>query len=398
MYDIAVIGAGASGLAAAINAKRTNSKLNIILLEALPRVGKKILATGNGRCNLTNLNASVSDYNDKFVSDVLNTFPPQKVIDFFRSIGLVCTSDSEGRAYPSSNTAASVLDCLRFEAEKFGVEVICDFHADEIINKKNYFLINNSVSAKKIILATGGKSSPAQGSDGSGYTLLKKLGHTVTPLYPALVQLTVGENVKSLKGVRVKANVTLISDKNVIDSSKGEVLFTDYGLSGISVMDISRSVKNKKCICRLDILPCMNTDEIKAFLDERRKQNPELSAENALSGILPKKAGQYVLKVCGIHSDKPLKAVNEFNIKSVAQAIKSLDFTVTGSNGFKNAQITAGGVELSEFDSRTLESKKINNLFCTGELLNIDSICGGYNLQWAWASGLTAGFYSASNS
>ena len=395
MYDIAIIGAGASGLAAAISAKRTNSKLNVVLLESLPRVGKKILATGNGRCNLTNLNAASANYNDCFVCDILEKYPPKKVIEFFRSIGLVCTADSEGRVYPASNTATSVLDCLRFEAERLRVEIICDFHADEILKRDNYFLINNSVKTKKIILATGGKSSPAQGSDGSGYTLLKKLGHTVTPLYPVLVQLTVSENVKSLKGVRVKANVTLISENTVVDSSKGEVLFTDYGLSGISIMDISRSVRNKKYLCRLDILPCMNENEIKKFLFERKKQNPELSAENALSGILPKKAGQYILRICGIHSDKPIKTLDKFSISSVSQKIKSLDFTVTGTNGFKNAQITSGGAELSEFDSRTLESKKIKNLFCTGELLNIDSVCGGFNLQWAWASGLTAGQFAA---
>ena len=391
MYDIAIVGAGASGLAAAISAKRTDKAKSVLLIEALPRVGKKILATGNGRCNLTNLNAKAENYNNAFVGDTLSVYPPKKIVEFFDSIGLKCISDSEGRVYPMSNTAASVLDCLRFEAENLGVETLCDTHVDSISKKNNSFLINNKIKAEKVILATGGKASPSQGSDGSGYRLLKLLGHNVTPLYPALVQLTVRENVKSIKGVRVKAKAKLVQNGRKVDMSAGEILFTDYGLSGIAVMDISRSVKNKNGVCVLDILPSLSENEIADFIYNCRKRNNEQSAENAICGLLPRKVGQYVLKLCSIHGDMPLKNLNKENIEFFARKVKHLEFTVTGTNGFNNAQITVGGAELREFNSKTLESKKIKNLFCTGELLDIDSICGGFNLQWAWASGITAG-------
>lgn len=391
MYNIAIIGAGASGLAAAISAKRTDSTKSILLIEALSRVGKKILATGNGRCNLTNLNARSENYNSPFVNDILSFYSPKRVIQFFESTGLKCVSDSDGRVYPMSNTAASVLDCLRFEAENLGVDIICDTHVESIVIKNNNFLINNRFKAEKVILATGGKASPSQGSDGSGYKLLEILGHRITPLFPALVQLTVKENVKSIKGIRVKAKVKLVQNRRMVDSATGEILFTDYGLSGIAVMDISRSVKNKNGVCILDILPSLSEAEIIDFVYKCRKRNPEQSAENALGGLLPKKIGQYVLKLCSIHGDTYLRKLTKDNIEFFAYKVKHLEFNITGTNGYNNAQITVGGAELKEFDSKTLESKKVKNLYCTGELLDVDSICGGFNLQWAWASGLTAG-------
>lgn len=396
MFDIAVIGGGASGLAASIGAKRVDGNLKICIIEVLPRVGKKILATGNGRCNLTNLNATALDYNNPFVACAFESFPPKTVIRFFESMGLKCVADGEGRVYPMSNTAASVLDCLRFEAERLNIEIICDTKADKIEKKGDLFVINNSIKAKKVILATGGKASPSQGSDGSGYPLLKMLGHRVTPLYPALVQLTVSENVKALKGVRVKSKVKLCCKEKTVDSAGGEILFTDYGLSGIAIMDISRSVKNRKCQCVLDILPEMNKEEIRQFICDRKALNPQLSAENMLTGLVPKKAGQFVLKLCGVHGDAPVVSLNDFRINEIAEKMKKLTFTVSGTNGFKNAQLTCGGGELDEFNPCTMESKKVKGLYCTGELLDVDSVCGGFNLQWAWASGLLAG-QSAAN-
>lgn len=392
MYDIAVIGAGASGLAAAIAAKRKKPYLSVALVEALPRAGKKILATGNGRCNLSNLNASAEDYNEpNFVSSVLNEYSPEYIIDFFENIGLKTFADSEGRVYPMSNMASSVLDCLRFEAENLEVELICDTHVDSLIKKGDTFIINGNIKSQKVILAAGGKASSAQGSDGSGYPLLKSLGHKITPVYPALVQLTVKENLKALKGVRVKADASLITDEKETAHSSGEILFTDYGLSGIAVMDISRRLYNNKCQCVLDVLPLMHQCDVFAFLMERKASNKNLSIENVLGGLVPKKVGQYVLKICRIPFDKPAGRISNSEVNKICDTLKCLSFTVTGTRGFNNAQITVGGAELSEFDSLTLESKLVSGLYCTGELLNVDSICGGYNLQWAWASGIAAG-------
>lgn len=395
MYDIAVIGAGASGMAAAISAKRRTPYISVALIEALPRVGKKILATGNGRCNLTNLNAKAEDYNSPFVTDIMKKYSPESVTAFFESLGLKTFSDSEGRVYPMSNMAASVLDCLRFELEKLEIDVICDTHADSLVKKGDIFIINGSIKARKVIVSTGGKASPAQGSDGSGYALLKSLGHRITPVYSGLVQLTVKENLKALKGIRVKSDVSLFCGEKNEAKASGEILFTDYGLSGIAIMDVSRRVYNKKCECVLDTLPMMHECDIQAFFMERKMSNSALEIENVLGGLVPKKLGQYVLKECGIAFDRPVGKLSNLLIEQVCEKLKGLRFTVTGTRGFNNAQITVGGAALSEFDSATLESKLVEGLYCTGELLNIDSICGGYNLQWAWASGIAAGNSSA---
>lgn len=398
MYDIAIVGAGASGMAAAISAKQENEKLKIVLIEALPRIGKKILATGNGRCNLTNLSADTSCYNTPAVSDVLKRYPPEKIVKFFSSIGLECFSDAESRVYPMSNMATSVLDCLRFEIERLKVDVLTDTKVESLIKTNGIFIINSKIRAKRVIVSTGGQASPAQGSDGSGYPLIKGLGHSVTPLYPGLVQLTVKENVKSLKGVKVKAFVKLTTTaRELLCFSSGELLFTDYGLSGIAVMDVSREVKNRNCVCVVNVLPDLTGLDLVDFFVRSKKRNPELALEDALVGIIPKKLGQYIIKKSGLKPDIALKRIGVQQFSIIADLSKSLEFRITGTRGFENAQITVGGAPVIEFDTVTLESKNASGLYCTGELLNVDSVCGGYNLQWAWASGLAAGKHAANS-
>ncbi len=391
MYDIAIVGAGASGMAAAISAKRTNMNLSVALIEALPRIGKKILATGNGRCNVTNLNAVKESYNTAAVSSVMRKHSPEKILRFFSSIGLECVADGEGRVYPMSNTAASVLDCLRFEIERLGIDVLTETKITSVSKQNGVFVLDSQIKCKKLILSTGGRASPSQGSDGSGYPLLKAFGHSVTPLYPGLVQLTVKENVKALKGVRVKANV-LLKSKNgkKLDHSVGEILFTDYGLSGIAIMDISRSVGDSYCRCVLNVAPEMSKDRVADFIMQFKKRNPNLLTEDALCGIVPKKFGAFLVKASGIRANK-LSELKYQQALQLAETMKSLEFNVTGTNGFQNAQITIGGADTDEFDMNTLESHKVNGLYCTGELLDVDSVCGGFNLQWAWASGIAAG-------
>lgn len=396
MYDIAVIGAGASGLVAAISAKKTNNNLSVVLIEALPKIGKKILATGNGRCNLTNLTANTKSYNTKAVSAVMENCPPNKIIEFFSSIGLECVTDSESRVYPMSNTATGVLDCLRFEADRLGIDVITDTKVSSVRKNGRTFIINDSIECRKVIVATGGKAAPSQGSDGSGYPIIKSLGHTVTQLYPGLVQLTVKENLKFLKGIRVKAAVSL-KDKNgkILDKSEGEVLFADYGLSGIAIMDVSRSIKENKCGCSLDILPDMKNEAVYEFIVKAKKRNPSLLLEDALCGILPKKVGYLIIKNSGFRQDITLRDLRNDDINKFVYNMKNCIFTVTGTRGFDSAQITVGGAVFNEFDTKTLESKIAEGLYCTGELLDVDAPCGGFNLQWAWASGIVAGTAAA---
>ena len=388
IYDIIIVGAGASGLAAAISAKRVNGRLNVAVFEALPRVGKKLLATGNGRCNLTNLSARAEEYsNSEFAEGALRSYPPNGVIDFFRSVGVLCVVDSESRVYPMSNTASSVLDALRLEAEMLGTEFICDSHIDRIEKKNGIFTVG-AFAAKKVIICTGGCASPSQGSDGSGYGLLKSLGHHITEVYPGLVQLVTRENTKSLKGVRAKATVMLFQNGESVDSAGGEVLFTDYGLSGIAVMDVSRSVKKGEYTCLINVLPRCEEGEVLNFL---LSLNGEMPIENALSGMIPKALGRYILKKCGVDPLTPLGKLSKKTVAKIIAAAKNLEFTVTDTMGFKNAQISVGGADVKEFNRKTMESKLVNGLFCAGEVLDVDGACGGFNLQWAWASGLLAG-------
>jgi len=232
--DIAVIGGGASGLACAIAAKQ-KSDCTVTIFEGLDRVGKKILATGNGRCNLTNINASPEHYHQKnsFADYTLGKYSAQSNIKFFSELSLLCVSDSQGRVYPASNQAASVLDCLRFEALNKGVNIVCGEHIDKIEKQNGFFIINGKHRAKNVVICTGGKSAPKQGSDGSGFALAKSLGHSVTRLSPALVQTNAdGEFFRSLKGIRQAAKAELFADSKHIATEHGEIQFTQNGLSG----------------------------------------------------------------------------------------------------------------------------------------------------------------------
>lgn len=396
MYDIAVIGAGASGMAAAISAKKADSSLSVVLIEALPRIGKKILATGNGRCNLSNLSAITESYNNYAVKDIIKRYGPNAVKDFFSSIGLECVSDSESRLYPMSNMASSVLDCLRFEINRLGIDVLTDTKADSVRKTSEGFNINGSVDCRRLIISTGGKASPSQGSDGSGYPLLKGFGHKITQLYPGLVQLVVKENLKTLKGIRVRASVSLrLKNGKEIDKSVGEVLFADYGLSGIAIMDVSRSVKNNDCKCVLNILPELKKEDFCSFVLRAKDRDMNFTLEDALCGLMPRKVAYLIIKNAQLKQDVALRELKKNDIELLAEKLKICEFTVTGTKGFENAQITVGGVSTDEFNMKTLESFKTKGLYCTGELLDVDAPCGGFNLQWAWASGIVAGTSAA---
>ena len=376
-FDILIVGAGASGLAAAISAKRTLPRLRVAMLERLPRVGKKILATGNGRCNLTNLNARSHGYtNREFADSVFEKYDEQRVLQFFKSIGL-----------SMSNTASGVLDCLRFEAERLGVKSICEDKCEGIKKTADGFLINGRYRAREIIICTGGCAAPSQGSDGSGYKLLLSLGHTVTELYPSLVQLTSPDKqLRQLKGMRVHDAVISAAGR----TSRGELLFTDYGLSGIAAMeisaDIAKAAKRSPVSASLDLIPSMGEREIADFLSGLGGK-----CEDMLIGILPRTVGAAVIKTAGVDSKSDTQLLGRNALLNLARTAKNFKVTFDGTKGFSNAQVTRGGVNINEFDRETLESKKVPGLFCAGELLDVDGGCGGFNLQWAWASGLLAG-------
>ncbi len=390
LWDVAIIGAGMSGLVSAIEVKRNYPEKQVVIFERLEKVGKKILATGNGRCNLDNLTANEEDYNNPaFVSFALDQFLPQSNLDFWKSLGLLTVSDSEGRVYPRSNSASSVLDALRFETEKLGIKIV--FEEVKILKKEKNFFINNH-EAKTVIVACGGCSSPSQGSDGSGFEFLKKLGHKITSLSPSLVQITTDTKfVKALKGVRVKGSLTLENNGRKAGFSEGEILFADYGLSGIATMDLSRFLarmgnpQNAKIF--LDMITDMTVEEIAEYLLKRQKQNPSLESENLLTGILPKALVKAILKKCNVFPGEEIKNLTQKDFENIAKFSKSFEFKVTGTKGFNFSQVTSGGVDLREVDEKTLMSKKIKGLYFCGEVLDVDSRCGGFNLHWAVSSG-----------
>lgn len=401
MFDLAVIGAGAAGMTAAVIAKRKSPELNTIIVEALPIPGKKLLATGNGRCNLSNLSAEKHQYrNGDFAMNIIGAFGVEQTLEFFRSIGLYTVNDVEGRIYPMSNCAAGVCDALKIECERLGINILTNQKIEKIEKHDGCFIIGGRLRAKKLIVAAGGMASPALGSDGSGFDILKSFGHTINEPKPALVQLTSDNKiVRSFKGQRVKGNMTLFAGDNNIGACSGEILFTDYGLSGIASMDAQRLLcdylKSEKCSAVIDFVPMMSESELSQAVRAIISRNPKLKSENLISGFVPKKIGQGIIKCAYVKNDCPVGEISADNTDKIIRLLKSFRVYFSGAKSFDNAQITRGGADINEFDPVTLESLKVPGLYCAGEILDVDGACGGFNLQWAWSSAAAAGSAAA---
>ncbi len=405
--ELCVIGGGAAGLAAAVEAARAFQKAGVpgrvTVLEQLPRVGKKLLATGNGRCNLTNRFASPADYFEAadFVRPALERFTVDDTLAFFASMGLLCEEEEEGRIYPMSRQAASVLDALRFEAERLGVFLQCDTPAKTLqsVAQKgdgSFFRFNGALPADAVILACGGKASPQHGSDGSGYGLLRALHIPVTEVFPSLVQITTEpKRVKALKGMRVHAEISLSAGRETLASQRGEIQFTECGLSGIAAMQLSRFVsreKGRQMEAVLDLLPAFSRNQAANYLASRIRQNPALAAEHLLTGLLPKRVGQVLLKQAGIDLlSRPIGSLQKAELGAVAGLLKGWRFPATGTRGFSAAQVTIGGAQRAAFQPETMEALSQPGFYAAGEVLDVDAGCGGFNLQWAWSSGRLAG-------
>lgn len=402
MTKIAIIGGGASGLACAIEIMRTvknKDDIKVTILERLPRVGKKILVTGNGRCNLTNVNASVENYRGDadFTKYALGKYSPQNNIEFFNSLGLYTRTEDEGRVYPLSNQASSVLDALRFECARLGIETICDYRAVHLktvyTGVATKIIVNNRDRFDYVVVACGGMTCKAHGTDGDAYDLLKMFGHKIIPPAPALVSLNCDEFTKALKGVRSICKMNLIIDGEKTLENYGEVQFTDYGLSGIPIMQLSRFVSvspSNDISIELDVTPDFGDEEIRKYLYSRREIDKGL-CENMLSGIMNKQLCIVLMKECDIQVNGRTNELTDKEIEKLANIIKCWKIKIKNSRSFDYAQVTAGGADCSQFNTETMESTLVDNVFCCGEALNIDGDCGGYNLQWAWASGRLAG-------
>ena len=397
--EIAVIGGGASGMIAAITARKSGKE--VVVLERKDRILKKVLITGNGRCNITNVNANISNYFGKNISSVeniLNSFNPQDTMDFFNGLGIVCNEENRGKVYPLSGQASSVVDALRFEAEKLGVRIETEFYVRKIEKEGFKFKIyseeRKKIEAGRVIIAAGGQSYPELGSNGSGFELAKELGHSVTRLSPSIVQLkTEKHQVKGLQGIKTDVAVTAYGDNKKICTYDGELLFTDYGISGNVVFNISFVMPLYKNVeFEIDFMEKFDYNELYEILKERKKIMSHLTMENYFNGMINKKLGQFLSKVSGIEKlSKPVKDLNDSEIRKLCTVLKKYRIKILDTTGFKNAQVTAGGVSLDEVNSETLESKIVKGLYFSGEVLDVYGECGGFNLQWAWASGYIAG-------
>ena len=397
-YDIAIIGGGAGGLFFTALAANKHKNLSFAIIEKNQRVGKKLLSTGNGRCNLTNIYADKQNYHGTFAGfteSILSVCPPQKVLDLFLKMGLVTKCDDYGRVYPKSNQASSVLDVLRFNCEKDNVDFYCENQVTKIEKSKNEFIITtntDTITSDKVIFATGGAAAPKLGGDKSGYELLKTLGHTIIKPIPALCPISVkSEYMKSLKGIRVQGEVALLSDGETIAFENGEIQFTESALSGICVFNLSQYIDNKqKQTLRIKLMPEESFNEIVGILDNNRKVFAKLEAENLMTGIFHKRIALALMKSAKVPLNKCVAKITDKEIKSIAKNINSFDFEVTGISDFNNAQVTKGGVKGDEIDFTTMESKKTKGLYIIGEAIDCNGDCGGYNLQFAFATGYIA--------
>ena len=407
IVDVAVIGGGASGMMAAIEAARTGAR--VLLIERNPGPGKKLATTGNGRCNYTNLdmvNLSGGKYrgeNPDFAKPALESFPPEKTIEWFREIGI----EPKYRGtyvYPNSDQALSVVTALFDEVKNSGAEVIFDTLIRKIRKDEGGFLLDiegsdTVVRSKKLIIATGSRAVPKTGSTGDGYVFAKAMGHTLVPQVPALTGVKCkGNCYKNMAGVRTDAKLTVKIDGDTVAGEEGELQLTDYGISGIPVFQISRFVAyalrdGKGASVYINFLPGISDDneEIFEFFKKRAERLRNKEMGSFFTGLLNEKLGNVLLELSDIERNLPVSAVSEKQLKSLGSLSCCFKAECEEVNPFQNAQCAAGGINTSEVNPDTMESKLVKGLYFAGEILDIDGICGGYNLQWAWSSGYMAG-------
>lgn len=387
----AIIGGGASGLAAACLLSKFNE---VVVCEKGDRVGKKLLATGNGRCNLMNTNFSSEHFNShspELVKKFIHNSAKTEIFGFFNSLGLLTREDSEGRLYPLSNQSSGVLDLLRFTALENGVVFRTDFDVQRIERYEDGFGLfsedGTQIIADKVILACGGKASAVENSK-SIELLCHSLGHTLTELKPVLVPIKSDKSFCSaLKGIRSKVKISL-KNQNKIYAESGEILFTEYGISGIAAMQLSRRLQ-KGCSLLIDFAEEYSATDILTLL--RLSKEKGRCAENLAIGILPRRVMQQIIKrVLKIGANTPACEISDEMLTLLASKIKSFPLAVYGTLSWENAQVMSGGISLCEVNTESMESLLQKGLYIIGELLDIDGECGGYNLGWAWLSAIKA--------
>ena len=392
--DVIIVGGGASGLMAA--AALAGQGYRVALLEKQSRVGRKLLSTGNGRCNLTHRGARASDYHGgrQAVQAALKRGPPKRIEAAFGALGVPCVADGEGRVYPMSRQAASVLDALRLACDERGVDTLTDFEVAALARRDGGFEARaadgRTIRGRCALVCAGGLAAPRLGGSGSGYALLKGFGHVITPRFPAIAALiTPPGPVRGLKGIRAEGSITLLVDGEPPRTEKGELLFAESGVSGIAAMQLARGVnealaEGRRCAVRLELT------EAPVDLAARARNLPKRPLDDFLNGIVPKRLGQTLVKAAGLDLSRQAATLTAAELMRLRDILTGWSLPVTGTQGFDQAQVTAGGASLRDFDTRTLRSLRCPGLYAAGEVLDVDGDCGGYNLQWAWSSAMIA--------
>lgn len=401
-HKLIILGGGASGLFAAIAAK--DMGIDTAIIEGSDRVGKKLLTTGNGRCNITNKYIEKNRYhsdNPDFFNYCLDSFNACDTENFFNSIGLPLITLEEGKMFPMSLQASSVIDIIRLALEDRAIPLYTNSKIKTIKTTKQGFKLatgdDEVYECEKLILCCGGKSAQNTGSDGSGYTLAKSLGHSLITPIPALVQLKLDyKNLKALSGVKFNGIANILIDGKVQRSEFGEILFTDYGISGPPILQLSRtasrslSSKNKVTL-KINMMYNKTKEELDDFLEAHWAIFSYRSVVDSFIGIINKKIIPILLKEAGISDiHKPCIDLDWKEKKTILRLLTEWEFVVSDTNSFTNAQVTAGGIDTREVDPITMESKLVKNLYFAGEILDVDGDCGGFNLQWAWSSAYAA--------
>ena len=397
-FDVIVIGAGASGMMAAIVAAGKGAR--VLVLEHKDKVGKKILATGNGKCNYTNKDMSDNYFrgDKELIISILSQFGEQDTIDFFEELG-VLPKEKNGYMYPYSEQASSIVFALENAMLKLGVKVVLSVDISDIKKKSKFSVITNlgKFESEKLVISTGLLANPKLGSDGSIFDMLKKFGHRFNPIVPALCGFYCkGMDFKICSGVRAEGRVLAKIDGKFVASDVGEIQFTDYGLSGIPVFQISRYLSlalhnNQNCQIEFDLFNNISYEDLLLLFNKRIKILGKVTALDFFNGFINLKLAKAILNQCGVNYNAKMDKLNDNTIKSLVNALCHNSVIVEKSRGFEFAQVCAGGIKTEEINTTTLESKIVDGLFFTGEILDVDAICGGYNLQWAWASGFVAG-------
>ena len=394
--NVCVIGGGAAGMLAALTAAENGHR--VLLLERQSRVGRKLLATGNGRCNLSNYHVSPAHYHGGagFCDFALSQFDVGETLQYFASLGLLTVSEASGRIYPMSNMAGSVLDVLRYALERPEIDLQTGQTVTAVRKMPEGFSVKtetDTFSARCLILAAGGAAGSKVGGGMDGYRLAKSLGHHRTALYPSLVQLKTDPTYpRALKGVKAQCGISICRGSQVLARNSGEVLFTEYGVSGPAIFDLSRSVSagGSDLTCLLNFFPDWEEAEVLHWLSQRQTAMAAHEASTLLTGSCHTRLGQMICKSAGFTNQRAAGLTRD-DLRRIARQATHFALPFTGTCGVDQAQVTAGGLDTSEFDPRTLQSRLVPGLYACGELLDIDGDCGGYNLQWAWSSGRLAG-------